>query len=145
MKPCQCGCGELIAERNRNGPLYYKFGHSRKGLWWHDGKPHTTKGKKRPDASIRMTLHNPAAKLEIGIPRLHARIKKRLPKPELCESCNKQPPYDLSNISGKYLEDLSDWEWICRRCHMRIDGRMKNLKVQRDQVTILNGALAPMQ
>jgi hypothetical protein len=142
VKPCACGCGELIQEANRNGPLYYKFGHNRKGLWWYDGKPHTTQGKKRPDASIRMKLHNPAAKLEVKLHALHLRIKQRLPKPKLCEACNKKPPYDLANVSGKYLEDLSDWEWLCRRCHMRIDGRMNNL--DKKKVMSIIGAQAPM-
>jgi hypothetical protein len=138
MKPCECGCGELIQEANRNGPLHYKFGHNRKGLWWYEGRPHTTLGKKRPDASIKMTLHNPNKRAEVGLGGLHDRIRKRLPKPELCQSCNKERAYDLANVSDKYLEDLSDWEWLCRRCHMRKDGRMSNLN--RTKVMILNGA-----
>lgn len=134
VKPCECGCGELIEESNRNGPLHYKFGHNRKGLWWYDGKPHTTLGKKRPDASIRMKLHNPAAKENVGIRGIHYRIKQRLPKAEFCQSCNIEPVYDLANISGKYLEHLSDWEWLCRRCHMSKDGRLKRLRPNRGVV-----------
>lgn len=30
----------------------------------------------------------------------------------------------MANISGKYKTDLSDWEYLCRRCHMKKDGRL---------------------
>lgn len=58
---------------------------------------------------------------------LHEWVRNRLPKPELCEDCNKVPPRDLANISQKYLRELDDWEWLCRSCHMMKDGRMKVL------------------
>lgn len=58
---------------------------------------------------------------------LHGWIKRRLPKPILCENCHKRKAYDLANRSGEYKRDLSDWEWLCRKCHMQIDGRLKSL------------------
>lgn len=30
-KKCECGCGELIHDRNKNGPIRYKHGHNHKG------------------------------------------------------------------------------------------------------------------
>lgn len=65
---------------------------------------------------------------KVGIDALHVYIRRRLPKPEKCKDCNSQPPYDLANISNEYKRDVSDWEWLCRKCHMTKDGRMKNLK-----------------
>ena len=59
---------------------------------------------------------------------LHAYIRRHKPKPELCERCHKNKPYDLANISGKYKRDVNDFEWICRSCHMKSDGRINNLK-----------------
>jgi len=59
---------------------------------------------------------------------LHIWVRSRKKKPEFCENCNKKPPYDLSNISGKYKRDVKDWEYLCRSCHMKRDGRMNNLK-----------------
>lgn len=56
---------------------------------------------------------------------LHSWVKRRLPKPTLCESCDISAPYDLANISQEYKRNLSDWEWLCRRCHMLKDGRLK--------------------
>ena len=64
----------------------------------------------------------------VGKSALHLWLKDHLPKPKLCEECNNVPPKDIANISQEYKRDLSDWEWLCRRCHMIKDGRMKNLK-----------------
>ena len=62
---------------------------------------------------------------------IHARIKKMLVKPEKCSSCGKSKKWlDLANISQKYSLFISDWEWLCRSCHMIKDGRMLNLRNQ---------------
>lgn len=63
----------------------------------------------------------------VGIDALHTWIRKRLPKPNKCQSCQEAAPYDLANISNLYKRDLSDWEWLCRKCHMDKDGRKNNL------------------
>lgn len=63
----------------------------------------------------------------VGIDALHTYIKKYLPKPDKCVSCKKVPPMDLANISNEYKRDISDWEWLCRKCHMEKDGRIKSL------------------
>ena len=47
--------------------------------------------------------------------------------PNKCERCNKKSNLDMANISGKYHFDLSDWEFLCRKCHMHSDGRINNL------------------
>lgn len=59
---------------------------------------------------------------------LHLWVKDKVKKPKYCNMCKIKTPYDLANISGKYLRDLGDWQWLCRRCHMISDGRMNNLK-----------------
>lgn len=65
---------------------------------------------------------------KVGYTALHNWIRRRLPIPRLCKMCNKEKPYDLSNISGEYKRQLDDWEWLCRRCHMKNDGRLENFK-----------------
>jgi hypothetical protein len=65
---------------------------------------------------------------KVGYFSIHDWARKRKPKPNLCENCDQQPPRDLANISGLYLRDINDYRWLCRKCHMRLDGRMKNLK-----------------
>ena len=65
---------------------------------------------------------------KVGMSALHEWIMNRKPKPKLCECCKTNKIYDLANISGKYRRDIKDFEWLCRKCHMTKDGRMKNLK-----------------
>ena len=61
---------------------------------------------------------------------LHQWIRKNKPKPELCECCHQKTPYDCANISGQYLRDVNDYEWLCRRCHMLKDGRLETIRIR---------------
>jgi hypothetical protein len=56
---------------------------------------------------------------------LHSWIKRRLKKPDTCQNCKSKKSLDLANKSGNYLKELSDWWYICRKCHMDSDGRME--------------------
>lgn len=58
---------------------------------------------------------------------LHDYVKYHLPKPEKCQNCGAKKKLDLANKSGEYKRNLSDWEWLCRLCHMIKDGRVNNL------------------
>jgi hypothetical protein len=64
---------------------------------------------------------------------LHIWVRGHLPKPTACTSCHISEPLDVANVSpsydkATYNRDSSNWRWLCRRCHMLSDGRMKNLK-----------------
>ena len=63
----------------------------------------------------------------IGYWGIHDYIKYHLPRPNKCQNCNQIKKLDLANKSGVYLRELSDWEYLCRRCHMLKDGRLNNL------------------
>lgn len=71
---------------------------------------------------------------KVGLQALHEWMTKKIPKPKVCHDCKKTPPLDLANISQKYKRELSDWEWLCRSCHMTKDGRLKKF--------LINGANA---
>ena len=72
---------------------------------------------------------NPAYKGEdAGYGAIHAWVRRRKPKPKVCERCENPAKLDLANKSGEYSRDLSDWEYICRKCHMSGDGRIEGLK-----------------
>lgn len=65
---------------------------------------------------------------KVGRSSLHEWINKRKPKPKFCEMCRIKSPHDLANISGEYKRDVNDFEWLCRKCHMKGDGRLKKLQ-----------------
>lgn len=70
---------------------------------------------------------------------LHDWVKWHLIKPQTCRDCNQVKPLDLANISQEYKRDLTDWEWLCRSCHMKKDGRLDRLIAHgRREKTILN-------
>jgi hypothetical protein len=64
----------------------------------------------------------------VGYSALHIYIRRRKPQPKSCENCNKiTKRLDLANISQQYRRELSDWEYLCRKCHMLKDGRLTRL------------------
>ena len=56
---------------------------------------------------------------------IHSWVRKRKPKPEpcVCEQCRLPKRLDLANISGEYLYCISDYKWLCHKCHMSMDAR----------------------
>jgi len=70
---------------------------------------------------------------QVGYSSLHEWVRKRKPRPALCEECQQRPPIDLANVSGEYSRDLDDWRWLCRHCHMVLDGRIGNLKQYKER------------
>jgi hypothetical protein len=76
----------------------------------------------------KMTKLNPMWKGDnVGYSALHEWIKSRKPKPPFCEFCKQKPPYDLANISGEYKRNIDDYLWVCRKCHMKNDDRIKKV------------------
>jgi hypothetical protein len=96
------------------------------------GKKHTEEHKEKIRKScfnINMGENNGMWKSNnIGYFGIHRRIKTLLHKPELCEMCEQNEPQELSNISGNYLLDLSDWQWLCKKCHKKYDYIGNNLR-----------------
>lgn len=57
----------------------------------------------------------------VGYSALHTWIKRHLEQPQTCRDCNQPKILDLANISGQYKRELSDWEWLCKSCHVTKD------------------------
>lgn len=92
------------------------------------GKKHTILAKEKQSISKKGEL-NPMWKGDnVQYRALHSWVRRNRLKPLLCEKCQIVPPRDIANISQKYKRDLSDWEWICRRCHMDSDNRLSKLR-----------------
>lgn len=60
----------------------------------------------------------------VGYTGIHLWVRNRLPNSDTCSACGKRGRMDLANISQEYKRDLSDWKFLCRRCHMTQDGRI---------------------
>lgn len=71
-----------------------------------------------------------------SIGAIHIWVKNNKKKPDLCERCNKVPPKDLSNNSGKYLRDIKDYEYLCRKCHRQKD--LKEVMIKKQKYSIWN-------
>ncbi|MEK6880595.1 MAG: hypothetical protein AABY22_13340 [Nanoarchaeota archaeon] len=56
---------------------------------------------------------------KVSYSSLHDYIKCYLKKSNRCQNCELETnKLDLANVSGEYKRDLSDWEWLCRKCHV---------------------------
>lgn len=64
---------------------------------------------------------------------LHEYVKKRLVRPDKCEHCHQVKKLELANRSGKYKRDLTDWLWLCKKCHHKYDGHEKYLDLGRQK------------
>ena len=112
-------CGEYYEGRGEKFCSHKCYSEDRRG------KRFSLQHRKRM-GEVKLAEKNPNWKgNKVGYKGLHNWLHKRLPKPKLCEECKKRKPYDLANISGKYLRDLKDWKWLCRKCHMVEDGRFQ--------------------
>ena len=64
---------------------------------------------------------------------LHKWVARKLGKPKRCDKCGdvNANRYNWSNISGKYLRDLSDWWRLCCKCHWSYDEISKKIWIKR--------------
>lgn len=119
--PCSEEHRKKISQANKNR----QFSKETRELWsiQRRGKNNSQYGK--------FGSAHPAWKEHVGNRRLHERVRLCLPEPDLCQKCGLVPPIDLANITGIYNEDLENWQYWCRKCHLIDDGRIKNLELSR--------------
>ena len=112
---------------------------SRKCYYYYKlGKDFKTPEEKKRISESHLGEQNPQWKGDrVSYRSLHEWINNQIPKPEKCEVCLIKPPFDCANISGEYKRDLTDWMWICRRCHMKLDGRLEKLHIRNSAVKII--------
>lgn len=92
-------------------------------------------------SEIKLDDKNPMWKgNDVGYHATHNWVRRRKKKPEFCEECNEAKPIDLANISQQYKRSIDDFEWLCRKCHMVKDGRLKNLQ-DNNRRSMQNGEL----
>lgn len=89
-----------------------------KGKW-------STKGHKGHHVAINVGAKNAMWKGDaVGKLALHEWVRNHLPQPNYCEACNVKAPFDLACVTGIYSRELSNWQYLCRTCHMKSDGRL---------------------
>lgn len=134
---CQCDiCGKKF--RNRKSMTNHRR--------WHDLPQYKeSQSKHRKNISIkRIAEKNPNWGGDlISVGALHGRLNREIrlgyfpsrKKPAYCMCCGKKTTFlDLANISGKYSTDINDYEYICRQCHMKKDGRLNRLHLERKNI-----------
>jgi hypothetical protein len=67
---------------------------------------------------------------------LHGWVKRRFTKPDRCEICGKIKKINLANKSHEYKKEISDWLWLCHKCHMEYDGYGKYLELGRKRKSL---------
>lgn len=71
----------------------------------------------KPMLSTRGENHHSWKGCEVGYFCLHAWVKKYKPNPGVCNLCGSNKNVRISNISGQYLRDLNDYDYLCVSCH----------------------------
>lgn len=61
---------------------------------------------------------------------LHKWVRKTFPTPAECDTCKTQEAkrYDWASVEDRYTKLREDWEYLCRSCHIKSDGRINQLK-----------------
>jgi hypothetical protein len=130
---------ETLKEGYRTGkhtpPNYWKgkkFSEDHKRHISEGGKGRIVSKETRQKLSeLRTGYKNPSWKGDdVTCHSLHDWVRWHKPRVALCEICGEKPPRDLANISGEYKRDINDYQWLCRKCHMVSDNRLKLLAIR---------------
>lgn len=64
-----------------------------------------------------------------GYDAFHVRVEVLRGKPSTCETCGttNAKAFDWANLTGRY-QDPWDYKRLCRSCHARLDGKVRNLR-----------------
>ncbi len=74
---------------------------------------------------------------------IHAWIRRRKPKPVRCELCGEIKDTEVVLRGEKYTRNIYDYWYLCRRCHMLIDGRTEKAiaygkNIKRENINCVN-------
>jgi len=116
----------------RNNKGQFIKGHRHSEAWYKSaqkGHPHTNDAKLKIGKSKEFDNNYNWKGDKVGYSALHKWVYKMLGKATECSSCAKnEGRIEWANISGLYKRDISDWEQLCRKCHMIKDGRLQAIK-----------------
>ena len=72
---------------------------------------------------------------------LHRWMRRQIAEPASCPACLRSVSLDLANVSGTYSQDLGDWTWLCRSCHIKSHLADPQWKEKRGRAADAEGAL----
>ncbi len=104
---CECDCGNSAIVQGKQ----MSSGKTRSCGCLQDETRRALSGEKHPNWRGNKVKYR----------TLHTRMYPLVHTDGVCEICLKKKKLDLANKSGKYLHKITDWTWLCRRCHRRID------------------------
>jgi|SRR5215218_4270065 len=118
---CGCGCGFTRPKRD-------KFRELRRFIKGHEciGRKHSEETRKKIIKSLLGNNYGFKGD-NVGYEALHVWMRKRLLEPGFCQMCFKAPSRDLANITGIYNRDFSNWLYLCRSCHKKLDLNKKKI------------------
>lgn len=67
-------------------------------------------------------------KENVSYKSLHQWVRRNSIIPNECEDCGLKANLDAANVSHEYKRDLSDWKWLCRKCHWKFDDKSESMK-----------------
>jgi hypothetical protein len=69
---------------------------------------------------------------KVGYSGVHTWIKRNWERKGICELCGSNRYVDWHNKDKKYTRNRNDWEELCRKCHMKEDGRINKPKLPKN-------------
>jgi len=94
---------------------------------WNTGKTRSIETKQKISEANSNEKHGGWKGNNVGYVGLHEWIRKNKPKPELCEICGKPGRLELSNITGKLLREVDNFQYVHKSCHKKYD-KFNNIK-----------------
>lgn len=91
------------------------------------GKRHSEESKKKIKEAVTGIKSAVWVGDKVGYVALHAWLRRHLPKPDKCEICKERPATEIANVSGKYLRDLKAYQYLCHKCHTKLDNLGRNI------------------
>ena len=133
VKLCECGCGNPapISPRSWKGGGYVR-GQPRRFIVGHSTRGTIRSQETRDKMGKAKTGElNPMWKGEAIVCKHSGRqrAERMYSSLGMCQECGERPAIDRHHKDGNTTNnDPANVLFVCRSCHMKLDGRMKNLK-----------------
>jgi len=123
----QSKLGKKLSNEHKDNIGFSLKGKYTKENHWSYGKKLSEEHKQKiSNSALKGSKHHNWAGNEVSYTALHDWVRRRLFKPEFCMLCEIKSPFELANISGKYKRDLTDWLWLCSKCHRIFDNQQRD-------------------